>query len=117
MVCADWTVPGWSDSLGGPFDLILANPPYVETGALLSPDVREHEPHQALFAGPEGLDDYRLLIPQLPSLLAPGGAALVEFGASQAEAVTELARLTGLASSLHRDLAGRPRVVEMHDQR
>ena len=117
MVLADWTAPDWSDSLGGPFDLILANPPYVETGAVLPPDVRNYEPRQALFAGPEGLDDYRLLIPQLPGLLAPGGAALVEVGASQAEAVTQLARLAGLASSLHRDLAGRPRVVEMHGPR
>jgi release factor glutamine methyltransferase len=117
LVRADWTAPGWSDSLGGPFDLVLANPPYVETGAVLPPDVRNYEPRQALFAGPEGLDDYRLLIPQLPGLLAPGGAALVEIGASQAEAVMQLARLAGLASSLHRDLAGRPRVVEMHDQR
>lgn len=117
LVRADWTAPGWSDSLGGPFDLVLANPPYVETGAVLPPDVRNYEPRQALFAGPEGLDDYRLLIPQLPGLLAPGGAALVEVGASQAEAVTQLARLAGLASSLHRDLAGRPRVVEMHGPR
>jgi hypothetical protein len=62
----------------------------------------------ALFAGPDGLDDYRVLIPQLPGLLAPGGAALVEIGASQADAVMQLARSwQGWRSSLHRDLAGR----------
>jgi release factor glutamine methyltransferase len=113
MILADWTLPGWSDSLGDPFDLILANPPYVETGAVLPPDVRNYEPRQALFAGPEGLDDYRLLIPQLPGLLAPGGAALVEIGASQAGPVMALARAAGLHASVHHDLGGRPRVVEM----
>lgn len=55
-----------------------------ETMADLAPSVRAHEPAGALFAGPEGLDAYRLLVPQLPALLAPGGIALVEIGAAQA---------------------------------
>lgn len=108
---ADWTAPGWSEPLGGPFDLILANPPYVETGADIAPTVRDFEPEGALFAGPEGLDAYRVLIPQLPGLLAPDGAALVEIGAAQAEAVSALADRAGLAATLFRDLAGRPRAL------
>ncbi len=55
--CATGTTPGWADDLGH-FDLILANPPYVEDRADLAPSVREYEPAEALFAGPEGLDAY-----------------------------------------------------------
>ncbi len=110
MVPADWSVPGWAADLGS-FDLILANPPYVEEAAVLARSVRQFEPAGALFAGPEGLDDYRLLIPQLPGLLAPGGKAVVEIGASQAEAVTAIAGAADLSASLHRDLGARPRVL------
>ena len=110
---ADWEQAGWMAGLDGPFDLILANPPYVETGADLSPSVRDFEPAGALFAGPEGLDAYRSLIPQLSALLAPGGLALLEIGGSQADAVSAIAADAGLAATLHRDLAGRPRVLAL----
>lgn len=110
---ADWDEPGWTRKSGGGFDLILANPPYVETDAELSPAVRAHEPAGALFAGPEGLDAYRVLIPQLPGLLAPGGTALIEIGAAQAQAVSAIAAAAGMESRLHRDLGGRPRVLEL----
>lgn len=109
---ADWHAPGWTEGLGGPFDLILANPPYVEADAALDPSVRDHEPAGALFAGPEGLDDYRVLVPQLPGLLAPGGAALVEIGHQQADCVGAIGVAAGLEWVLHRDLAGRARVLE-----
>ena len=108
----DWSVPGWSDGLA-PFDLILANPPYVEDAAELAPSVRAYEPAGALFAGAEGLDDYRVLIPQLPGLLAPGGLAFVEIGAGQAAAVTAIAAQAQLSATLHHDLGGRPRVLEL----
>ena len=108
---ADWTAPGWADGLGGAFDLVLANPPYVETGAALEPNVRDFEPAGALFAGEDGLDAYRALLPQLPSLLAPGGAVLVEIGAAQADTVSALAAACGFAAELRRDLAGRGRVL------
>ena len=112
MLERDWTCPGWADDLGH-FDLVLANPPYVEIDALLARGVRDHEPAGALFAGLEGLDAYRVLVPQLPGLLAPGGAALVEIGSSQAAAVTALAADSGLSADLRHDLAGRPRALEM----
>jgi len=108
----DWTRPGWDAGLGG-HDLILANPPYVEAGADLAPSVAAHEPAGALFAGADGLDDYRRLIPALPRLLARGGAAMVEIGAAQAGVVRALAGAEGLAAVLHRDLAGRARVLEL----
>jgi release factor glutamine methyltransferase len=93
------------------FDLLLANPPYVETGAELARSVRDFEPHGALFAGPDGLDDYRVLVPQVPALLAPGGLALFEIGMTQAEAVIAIGRDADLAGAVHHDLAGRPRVI------
>ncbi|MDG2004296.1 MAG: peptide chain release factor N(5)-glutamine methyltransferase [Novosphingobium sp.] len=108
----DWNTPGWPDDLGT-FDLILINPPYVETGADLSPDVRDHEPASALFAGADGLNDYRALLPRLPALLRPRGAAFVEIGASQADAACEIANEAGFAAELHRDLEARPRVLQL----
>lgn len=112
MIAADWHVPGWTDALNGPFDLILANPPYVETTVQLDRSVAAYEPASALYSGELGLDDYRVLVPQLPALLAPGGAALVEIGHEQAEAVASIGTSCGLSSLLHRDLGDRPRVLE-----
>lgn len=107
---ASWRDAGWSAGLGR-FDLILCNPPYVETDAALALMVAGHEPHSALFAGPEGLDDYRILIPQIPALLAPGGTAIFEIGHTQADAVHDLATASGLSTELRHDLAGKPRAL------
>jgi release factor glutamine methyltransferase len=106
----DWSKAGWAGDLGR-FDLILANPPYVEDHAPIAPDVRQWEPEGALFAGPEGLDDYRVLVPQLPDLLVEGGAAVLEIGAAQDRQVADIAAACGMASQLYRDLAGRPRAL------
>jgi release factor glutamine methyltransferase len=105
-----WRDAGWSDAIGR-FDLILCNPPYVEDNADLDPMVAGHEPHSALFAGPDGLDDYRILIPQIPSLLSPNGTAIFEIGHSQAGAVHDLASSAGLSTEMRRDLAGKPRCL------
>ena len=112
LVLGDWTQPGWSAAFGT-FDVVLANPPYVEEAADLAPSVRRFEPAQALFAGPDGLDDYRILLPQLPAMLAPAGIAMVEIGSTQAEPVTALAAQAGLDATMHRDLGGRPRALEL----
>ncbi len=108
----DWTRAGWTDGLGQ-FDLILANPPYVEDDARLDPDVRDHEPASALFAGPEGLDDYRIIIPQLPELLAETGVAVLEIGATQASAVSEIGRDHGFTATAQKDLGGRDRALQL----
>lgn len=110
----DWHTPGWLDDLGT-FDLVLCNPPYVETEAVLDAAVRNHEPPTALFAGPEGLDDYRVLIPQLGALMAPGGVAVFEIGASQADAVSAIAAAAGFSADLRLDLAGRPRALILRE--
>ena len=109
---ADWTDPGWADDLGR-FDLILCNPPYVEDDAELAPEVREHEPAQALFAGSDGLAAYRVLVPQIPGLLDDDGVAVFEIGHTQAEAVGAIAAGARLTATLHRDLAGRPRALAL----
>lgn len=110
--------PGnWTEGVTARFDLILANPPYVGSDETLPPDVRDHEPPLALFGGRDGLDAYRALLPQLPARLAPDGLAVVEIGASQAAAVTALARAAGLGVRLHHDLAGRPRALALQVER
>jgi release factor glutamine methyltransferase len=101
----------WDEGLDGPFDLILCNPPYVETTADLPPDVAEWEPHGALYAGPDGLDDYRRLAPMIPRLLAPQGLACIEIGHTQADTAAALFAAQGLTVSLRNDLAGRPRCL------
>lgn len=110
MLHRDWTQPDWRQDLGR-FDVILANPPYVETDANLSHSVRGYEPASALFAGHEGLDDYRVLLPQLPELLASGGTVVVEIGASQSAAVKQIAEVIGFSVEIRTDLAGRTRAL------
>ncbi len=101
----------WATGLTGQFDLILANPPYIGTGETLPEEVRAYEPDVALFAGPDGLADYRIIAPQLPALLASGGAAILEIGATQAAAVTALLKAEGFAVALRHDLGGNPRAL------
>jgi release factor glutamine methyltransferase len=110
MLTRDWTLADWSEGLGT-FDLILANPPYVEETADLAPSVRDFEPASALFAGPDGLNDYRVLIPQLPALLSPNGIAVIEIGAAQADAVRQIAERAGFSTVLRKDLGDRPRAL------
>jgi len=104
----------WGRGLAERFDLILCNPPYIALSerASLPPEVLRHDPPAALFAGPDGLDAYRALLPGIEQLLAPGGHALFEIGATQAAAVSEIARAAGLSvAEVRRDLAGRDRCV------
>ena len=74
------------------FDAIVSNPPYVSEADApdLHPQVRDHEPSTALFAGPTGLDIYRRLIPQAHTALEPGGLLALEFGHGQREALADL---------------------------
>lgn len=101
----------WAASVTGQFDLILANPPYIGTGEHLPEEVRAHEPAVALFAGPDGLADYRIIAPQLPALLARRGAAILEIGSTQAAPVGALLEAEGFAVALRHDLGGNPRAV------
>ncbi len=104
----------WFEDVGGQYDLIVSNPPYIaaEEMAGLSPDVREYEPHAALTDGADGLTAYRKIAAGAPNHLRPGGRLLVEIGPTQGEAVCEIFRSAGLADArVHPDLDGRDRVV------
>jgi release factor glutamine methyltransferase len=96
----------WGAGIDERFDLILCNPPYVEAGADLPRDVADWEPPGALFAGADGLSEYRRLAPQLPRLLAAGGLACLELGAGQHGAAAALFVGSGFTKSSRKDLNG-----------
>ena len=103
----------WTNAIVGRFDLIVCNPPYIPAADIntLMPEVRNHEPMMALDGGLDGYDAYRAILPALKHNLEPGGVAVLELGIRQAIYVTDLARQSGLMSSLRLDLAEIPRVV------
>ena len=110
LLHGDWTA-GLADA---DFDLVVANPPYIPTMVIetLEPEVRDHEPRLALDGGPDGLDAYRLLAPEILRVLKPGGVFAVEIGYDQARAVEALFQAAGaLNVRTVKDLADRDRVV------
>ena len=109
-----WHPGSWWQALASPrrFDLIVSNPPYIAANDhhLQQGDLR-FEPPQALAAGPDGLDDLRLIIGGAPAHLNPGGWLLLEHGYDQEAPVQALLRDAGFADVFtRRDLAGQPRV-------
>ncbi len=101
----------WGEGVDERFNLILCNPPYVESGAMLAAEVADYEPASALFAGEDGLEDYRHLMPQFARLMEPGAIVALEIGAEQAELVSALALEAGLSARCFQDLAGRSRCL------
>ncbi len=108
---AEFRTGDWADGIDDRFDLVLINPPYVAEDSDLGPGVAAYEPPEALFAGPEGLDDYQRLAPEVGRLIAPGGLAAIEIGADQAESVPPLFEAEGHEVRLAHDLGGRPRAI------
>jgi release factor glutamine methyltransferase len=99
---------------GGPCDLLLANLPYVSEGEWegLEPEIREYEPRDALVAGPSGLELIEALAAELGAMKARPAAVVLEIGAGQGDAVTELVRRAGYDQvEVRRDLAGLDRAV------
>lgn len=108
------TPSDWFADLGGAYDLIVSNPPYIAAAEMpgLAPEVRDWEPVSALTDGADGLTAYRTLAAQAPAHLVPGGRLLVEVGASQGATVAALLAAAGLSAvTVHPDLSGRDRVV------
>jgi len=104
----------WFAGLGGQFDLIVSNPPYIalDEMAQLSPDVREWEPHLALTDGGDGLGAYRAIAVGARGHLRPQGRILLEIGPTQGAAVAAMLRAAGLANiRILPDFDGRDRVV------
>lgn len=98
----------------GPYDMIVSNPPYIETEeiAQLMPEVRDHEPRLALDGMSDGLYYYRSIVSQCRDYLKEDGALLFEIGAGQGAAVSELLKEAGFVSvQVIKDLAGLDRVV------
>ena len=96
------------------FDLVVSNPPYIPTDHIagLDPEVREHDPHLALDGGPDGLQAYRDLAPEVLRILKPGGTFAVEIGWDQGPQVKALFEQAGFAEvRVVKDLSNRDRVV------
>ena len=101
------------EDLRGSLDAIVSNPPYIATGdPLVGESVLKWEPHNALFAGTDGLDDLRAVVSDAVSWLVPGGLLAVEMGFTQATVVSQLFESAGFTNvSVHKDLAGLDRFV------
>lgn len=99
----------WGDDLPDRFDVILSNPPYItrQDIASLAPEIRSYEPWSALDGGPDGLDAYRTLAPEIARLLKGTGLAVLEMGQDQGLAIAEIMAGAGLGTrKIVPDLAG-----------
>jgi release factor glutamine methyltransferase len=103
----------WAGAIGSRFDLVVANPPYVESATIdrLALEVRDHDPHLALDGGPDGLDGYRAIVDDLDCVIGPQGAAFLEIGAFQADPVRTLGEARRWTVTFACDLAGIRRVA------
>jgi release factor glutamine methyltransferase len=109
----------WFDPLapGETFDLIVSNPPYIETDVIptLMPEVKDHDPILALDGGPDGLEAYRIILAGARDRIGPGGSLILEIGSTQGPAVTEIAHSNGfLTIAREKDLAGLDRALVLH---
>lgn len=114
LLSGDWRVKEWTRPLGGPFDLVVSNPPYIEAGTIdgLMPEVSRYEPRLALDGGPDGLAPYRVIAGSASELVAPEGHLVVELGEGQATEITHIFEAAGLrVNGPVKDLGGIDRVL------
>ena len=115
LIEADFRDPDAAAAIAaeGPFDLVVSNPPYIRTGDIpgLMPEVKDHDPIEALDGGPDGLDPLRDLARGIPLWLGPGGVVAVEIGADQADDSKSIVGTILEQARVLRDLAGRPRIL------
>jgi release factor glutamine methyltransferase len=110
---AQWLAADALDAVGGPFDILISNPPYIPTGqiAALEAEVRCHDPLCALDGGEDGLRFFHRLVARMPHV-APDGWSVLEVGHDQADAVAALLAAHGSTDvRFYRDVAGRRRCV------
>jgi release factor glutamine methyltransferase len=111
---AQFQIGDWCAGLSTHFDIIVANPPYIPDHARmgLAPEVRDHDPPRALFAGVDGLDAFRAIVPALKERLCAGGLAAFECGAEQSGELSEILNSFGFSAlDSRRDLGGHIRVL------
>jgi release factor glutamine methyltransferase len=114
LLLGDWRQPDWTAPLGGPFDLVVSNPPYIGAATIdgLMPEVARYEPRLALDGGPDGLSAYRVIAAAAPALTVPGGHVLVELGEGQAIDIKEIFEGFGFrVAPPVKDLGGIERVL------
>ncbi|MCD8241274.1 MAG: peptide chain release factor N(5)-glutamine methyltransferase [Lachnospiraceae bacterium] len=110
---AAWLQSDLFERVEGRFDRIVSNPPYIPTEVIgtLEPEVREHEPYEALDGGADGLDFYRKITEQSPHCLRESGMLFMEIGYDQADAVRALMEKYFMDIRVVKDLAGLDRVI------
>jgi release factor glutamine methyltransferase len=113
LMRADATTPGLLAELDGLVDLVVVNPPYIPDGTVLEPEVAQHDPHHALFGGPDGMRMIAAVADLAGRLLGPGGMFAVEHDDTTSAATVELIGSTGLFDDVvaRKDFAGRHRFV------
>ena len=113
VVQGDVVDGGLLADLAGTVDLVVSNPPYVPSGAVLEPEVLEHDPAHAVFGGPDGMAVIVPLVARAADWLKSGGLLAVEHDDTTSETTIDAINATGLFEQLapHADLAGRPRFV------
>jgi len=111
IIEGDALSPATLPDLDGHVDAVLSNPPYVPSATRVPPEVADHDPAAAVFAGADGLDVIRGLVPRAARLLKPGGVVAIEHDDSHGQAVPDLLRAAGVFGEIadHDDLTGRPR--------
>ncbi len=111
LLAADVTDPTVLTELDGQVNLVLCNPPYVPEHTDVPPEVRDHDPHEAVFSGPDGLTTIRSIVPLTARLLTPGGCVAIEHDDTHGESVPALLSSRTIFTNVtpHADLAGRPR--------
>lgn len=114
---ADFRESDLFEMVTGTYDILVSNPPYIESDVIptLMEEVREHDPYLALDGGKDGLSFYRTIIEEADAYLCRGGRILLEIGSEQAQAVSGLLKEAGFAEiEVVRDLAGLDRVVSAY---
>jgi release factor glutamine methyltransferase len=111
LVDADISTPGLLAELDRQVDVVVANPPYVPDGTVLEPEVAQHDPHHAVFGGPDGMAVITAVVARAVQWLRPGGLLAVEHYDTTSPKTVEIIMGTGCFDDIvaRQDLAGRPR--------
>lgn len=111
-----FTQSSWFDEITGKYDLIVSNPPYIDSAVIanLTPEVKNHDPILALDGGKDGLDPYEIIFSKIKNHLNEGGRAFLEIGYDQCGHISRIAENYRIrVEAIYPDLAGNPRVVEI----